>query len=256
MLVHKFYLVECIQVEFKFELNSNRFEWKQESESVIPSFLSHSCSLSFLSHSFLSLSHSFYSQSSLIFSVIPSVLSHSFFSQSFSFFPQLFLLSRSFPQLDSSSVSLPRRPASLSLPVAPLCCAPRALAPYPSPRPGQHPSFPLLLEAAAPGLNQAATTPGRAEFRCPIDRTPRTAPFLAATTSSRFPSAASAFPSFSPKPRVAAPPLNPRAAPSLTEPHRRNYIPASPLLHRQQSSRFPDVVRVAPCFSPFFSPSA
>jgi hypothetical protein len=42
----------------------------------------------------------------------------------------------------------------------------------------------------------------------------------------------------------------------LTEPHRRNYIPASPLLHRQQSSRFPDVVRVAPCFSPFFSPSA
>jgi hypothetical protein len=29
MLVHKFYLVECIEVEFKFELNSNRFEWKQ-----------------------------------------------------------------------------------------------------------------------------------------------------------------------------------------------------------------------------------
>jgi hypothetical protein len=26
MLVHKFYLVECIGVEFKFELNSNRFE--------------------------------------------------------------------------------------------------------------------------------------------------------------------------------------------------------------------------------------
>jgi hypothetical protein len=86
MLVHKFYLVECIQVEFKFELNSNRFEWKQESESVIPSFLSHSRSLSFLSHSFLSLSHSFCSQSSLIFSVIPSFLSHSRSFLSYSFF--------------------------------------------------------------------------------------------------------------------------------------------------------------------------
>jgi hypothetical protein len=77
MLVHKFYLVGCIQVEFKFELNSNRFEWKQESESVIPSFLS---------HSFLSLSHSFCSQSSLIFSVIPSFLSHSRSFLSYSFF--------------------------------------------------------------------------------------------------------------------------------------------------------------------------
>jgi hypothetical protein len=45
MLVHKFYLVECIEVEFKFELNSNRFEWKQESKSVILSFLNHSRSL-------------------------------------------------------------------------------------------------------------------------------------------------------------------------------------------------------------------
>jgi hypothetical protein len=113
MLVHKFYLVECIQVEFKFELNSNRFEWKQESESVILSFLSHSRSLSFLSHSFLSLSHSFCSQSFLIFSVIPYILSHSFFSQSFSFFPQLFLLSRSFPQLDPTCRPLlPRRSTS------------------------------------------------------------------------------------------------------------------------------------------------
>jgi hypothetical protein len=95
MLVHKFYLVECIEVEFKFELNSNRFEWKQESESVILSFLSHSRSLSILSHSFYSqsflpfsvipsiLSHSFYSQSFRLFSVIPSILSHSFYSQSF-----------------------------------------------------------------------------------------------------------------------------------------------------------------------------
>jgi hypothetical protein len=86
MLVHKFYLVECIQVEFKFELNSNRFEWKQESESVILSFLSHSRSLSILSHSFLSLSHSFCSQSFLIFSVIPSFLSHSRSFLSYSFF--------------------------------------------------------------------------------------------------------------------------------------------------------------------------
>jgi hypothetical protein len=62
MLVHKFYLVECIGVEFKFELNSNRIELfeketkgrKQESRSVIPSFLSHS--RSFLSHSFCSQS--------------------------------------------------------------------------------------------------------------------------------------------------------------------------------------------------------
>jgi hypothetical protein len=123
MLVHKFYLVECIQVEFKFELNSNRFEWKQESESVILSFLSHSRSLSFLSHSLYSQSFLPFSQSFLLFSVIPYILSLSFFSQSFSFFPQLFLLSRSFPQLDPtcrpllppSSPALnfpPRSPAS------------------------------------------------------------------------------------------------------------------------------------------------
>jgi hypothetical protein len=30
MLVHEFYLVECIGVEFKFELNSNRFELVRE----------------------------------------------------------------------------------------------------------------------------------------------------------------------------------------------------------------------------------
>jgi hypothetical protein len=109
MLVHKFYLVDCIEVEFKFELNSNRFEWKQESESVILSFLSHSL----FSQSFLSfLSHSFpFSVISLPFSVIPflsqsfpflsqtflSFLSHSFLSQLFSFFPLSFFLSPSFP---------------------------------------------------------------------------------------------------------------------------------------------------------------
>jgi hypothetical protein len=85
----------------------------QESRSVIPSILS----------------HSFYSQSFLLFSVIPSILSHSFYSQSF-------FLSQSFPQLDPPvgdhlllfPSSSPRRlplfrsavPAAPSLPVAPL----------------------------------------------------------------------------------------------------------------------------------------
>jgi hypothetical protein len=36
MLVHKFYLVECIGVEFKFELNSIRFElvWEKKREET------------------------------------------------------------------------------------------------------------------------------------------------------------------------------------------------------------------------------
>jgi hypothetical protein len=60
-------LVECIGVEFKFELNSNRFELvrkketKQESRSAI---------LSFLSHSFFSQSFLFFSIISVSFSVI------------------------------------------------------------------------------------------------------------------------------------------------------------------------------------------
>jgi hypothetical protein len=128
MLVHKFYLVDCIEVEFKFELNSNRFEWKQESESVILSFLSHSL----FSQSFLSfLSHSFpFSVISLPFSVIP------FLSQSFLPFSVIFVLSSvilSFsviPQLDptcrpllpsSLALNVPRdlRRASLSGPARP-----------------------------------------------------------------------------------------------------------------------------------------
>jgi hypothetical protein len=111
MLVHKFYLVDCIEVEFKFELNSNRFEWKQESESVILSFLSHSL----FSQSFLSfLSHSFpFSVISLPFSVIP------FLSQSFLPFSVIFVLSSvilSFsviPQLDPTC--RPLLPSSLAL---------------------------------------------------------------------------------------------------------------------------------------------
>jgi hypothetical protein len=114
MLVHKFYLVECIQVEFKFELNSNRFEWKQESESVILSFLSHSRSLSILSHSFLSLSHSFCSQSFLIFSVIPSFLSHSRSFLSYSFF--LGHSPSSTPPVGPFFLLLPRRATTSEVP--------------------------------------------------------------------------------------------------------------------------------------------
>jgi hypothetical protein len=120
MLVHKFYLVDCIEVEFKFELNSNRFEWKQESESVILSFLSHSLfsqSFPFLSQSFLSfLSHfpSFLSHS-FPFSVIPSFLSyfrsflcHSFFLRHSPARPHLSAPSSFFP----SAQLPPRSPAS------------------------------------------------------------------------------------------------------------------------------------------------
>jgi hypothetical protein len=85
MLVHKFYLVECIGVEFKFELNSNRLSWcgkskggKQEGGSVIPSILSHSfCSQSFLLFSVIP----FFSQSFLLIPVTLPILSRSFFSQ-------------------------------------------------------------------------------------------------------------------------------------------------------------------------------
>jgi hypothetical protein len=36
MLVHNFYLVECIGVEFKFDLKSNRFElvWKRKGKEI------------------------------------------------------------------------------------------------------------------------------------------------------------------------------------------------------------------------------
>jgi hypothetical protein len=109
MLVHEFYLVECIGVEFKFELDSNRFELvgkkekgrKQESWSVIPSILS----------------HSFYSQSFLLFSVILSILSHSLSLTppvGDHLLPFLLLLPASSP-CSSSAV-----PAAPSLPVAPL----------------------------------------------------------------------------------------------------------------------------------------
>jgi hypothetical protein len=105
MLVHKFSLVECIGVEFKFEFSSNRIElvWQGKREET-GRWVSHSFHpqsfflflviLSILSHSFFSqsfflfsvilsfLSHSFHPQSFFLFSVILSILSHSFFSQS------------------------------------------------------------------------------------------------------------------------------------------------------------------------------
>jgi hypothetical protein len=126
MLVHKFYLVECIQVEFKFELNSNRFEWKQESESVIPVVSLFSVIPSFLS-------------------VIPSVLSHPLYSQSFLLFSVILVLSSVIP---SFSVNPPARlllcfpspPAGLPVAArgpallrAPSPCAVPEPAPWPAP---------------------------------------------------------------------------------------------------------------------------
>jgi hypothetical protein len=59
MLVLKFYLVECIGVEFKFELDSNRFELvgkkkREGNRKVGQSFLLFSVISSFLSHFFFS----------------------------------------------------------------------------------------------------------------------------------------------------------------------------------------------------------
>jgi hypothetical protein len=69
MLVHEFYLVECIGVEFKFELDSNRFELVGKKRKG--------------KETGKLVSRSFYSQSFLLFSIIPSILSYSFYSQSF-----------------------------------------------------------------------------------------------------------------------------------------------------------------------------
>jgi hypothetical protein len=170
MLVHKFYLVECIQVEFKFELNSNRFGWKQESESVILSFLSHSLyfqlflpfSQSFLLFSVIPyiLSYSFFSQLFLIFSVIPSFLSHSLYSQLFLLFSVILVLSSvipSFsvipptrPHLSAPSSSffpgaqrLPKSPAAVIQPGPARQCGPLPYKKVPRPRT-------LNLAAAAP----------------------------------------------------------------------------------------------------------
>jgi hypothetical protein len=121
MLVHKFYLVECIGVEFKFELDSDRFELVGKRKGKETGKL---------------VSHSFLSQSFLLFSVIPSILSHSFYSQSFLLFSVILsILSHSLsltpPVGDhllpfllllraGSLCSASAVPAAPSLPVAPL----------------------------------------------------------------------------------------------------------------------------------------
>jgi hypothetical protein len=144
---------------------------KQESRSVIPSILS----------------HSFYSQSFLLFSVIPSILSHSFYSQSFLLFSViLYILSHSLsltpPVGDhllpfllllraGSLCSASAVPAAPSLPVAPLRLQCARSRPTDQPRWRPH-----LLEAEPPkpGLRKSVA---RSAFTVEsVARTPRASP--------------------------------------------------------------------------------
>jgi hypothetical protein len=137
---------------------------KQESRSVIPSILS----------------HSFYSQSFLLFSVISSILSHSFYSQSF-------FLDQSFPSSTppigdhllpfllllraGSLCSASAIPAAPSLPVAPL--RPQCARSRPTDQPRWRPHH-LEAEPQSPGVRKSvvrsAFTAGSAA------RTPRASP--------------------------------------------------------------------------------
>jgi hypothetical protein len=115
-----------------------------------------------------------------------------------------FPLSSFFQCPTPSSVFLPRRPAALPLPVAPLCRTPRALAPHPSPEPWPAPEPPFLLEGHRAWIRSTRIqSAGGAEAVARSTRTPRPPHlFLASAVLSRSSSAATTSPVF---PRALAP---------------------------------------------------